>query len=210
MTIEQMADIIQNTAWAKAVGYDSPVSRSLITDMIGEVARHFWYSHHWSFRKNVTTFSTTAGTGTYKLDEDVEEIITMTYDDEGYDRYIRYRDADFIEDNYDNTNKSGSIIYYWSEYSRDENATTIEIVPVPDSSYTVTVKYYRTFDNLEGIPQKYHSIILTGVKGFLLEGNIGTYLPYIDAIQIAKYKEKPHRIKKHKIEKDRVFKGELK
>lgn len=209
MTHEEFVNLARNTPWAKALGYDDPSQYYSLSAAVTDVARHFWNAFQWTFRKRSTTFSTADGTSTYAMDSDVEQIEEMTYAEDDLIRYILPKTGDYIAKSYDGTSKVGSTIYYWDVYSYDNDVLTIRLTPTIDDTYTVTVRYLKKFDGVSSIPEKYHPIIMTGLKSYLVNGVIGDPVYYAE-IGMAVRQEKPHRIKRSSVAKDRVFKGDLK
>jgi len=210
LTIEQFKNFIRNSPWAIVLGYDSPNNDNLIEKAIDNVAQHFWNAYPWFFRFGSTTFSTASGTPNYEMEEDVDIIYEMTYADGDYTRYIKHRTGDDRAVKYNHAPQTGSVIREWDEYSYDNGLMTIRLSPTIDATYTVTIRYLRKYDNLGSIPDKFHPIIMAGIKGYITVGSLDDYMPYVAGIRTAKHQEKPYRIKKSAVEKDRIFKGELK
>lgn len=210
MTKDLMINLIQNMVWAKALGYDAPHKRDVISNVIEEVAKAFWYRHSWTFRQKTSTFTTMASTSTYTMEPDVDKILEITYDDGGVTRYVRYRGQDFLAEQFDNTTKDGTIIYWWSDYAISEEGYIIQMLPTPNSNFTCYLKYFVTYNNLADIPEKYHHHIMVGVKGFLVDGIIEGYPPFEAAIATSMKMDKPQAIKLWSMKADRLVDGSLK
>ena len=207
MNQQDFVNFISNSPWGITLGYDNSEKHSLLGIAINDVGRYFWNVHHWFFRFRSITFSSEA---THEMDEDVDTILELTYADGDRTRYIKHRTGDDRAEKYNYGTGEGSVITEWDEYSYADDRITIRLSPTVDTTYTVTVRYLKKFAGVDSIPEKYHSSILVGIRGYLTEGVIGTFPPFVSEIEMLKRQEKPYRIKKSANEKDRIFKGELK
>ena len=207
MTQEDFINFIRSSPWGIALGYDKPEKYNLLGIALNDVGRYFWNTHQWFFRFASTTFSSES---IHEMDMDVDAILELTYADGDRTRYIKHRTGDDRAEKYNYGTGVGSVITEWDEYSYDDDMITIRLSPAVDNTYTVTARYLRKFAGVDFIPEKYHSTIMIGIRGYLTEGAIGTYPPFISEMEMLKRQEKPYRIKKSANEKDRIFKGVLK
>ena len=190
MTKYAMLKFIRLSPWAKAIGLDAASEIDYLSNVIDTVAEYFWYERPWRFRYNTKSFATTAGTPDYELDDDIEKIDTMTYVSGSETYQIVQKDEEHVDRYYDGTNRTGSRIYWWDFVKSENGAMTIKLTPIPDAAYTVTVRYARKFIDLDSIPAGYHSVILTGVKSYIVDGVLAGNPVYELAMEKAKRRDK--------------------
>ena len=150
----------------------SPTDEPLLDHAIDASVEHLWNEYTWSFRQAVDTFTSTSGTATYELNSDVDTIAELTYG--SLNRAVESKPTNRINELYHNLARTGDEVYFYSLYSADENAMTLQLVPTPDGADTFTYRYFRRIDfgDLDAIPTKLHSLILMGAGNYIGTGDV--------------------------------------
>lgn len=174
-------------------GRHKPFDELSLDTAIDESVQHIWNQFEWSFKKKVGTFTPTAAT--YELPADVDTILEITYGDNN--RVVEPLPSWWVNELYDNTARTGSVVYYYSLYSGTNDRLTIELTPAP-SGDTFTYKYRRKigYGDLNSIPSKLHGLVLLGARTFLKTGVVQGNPAFDAAIGTAIVQDQPIKHKR--------------
>lgn len=165
-----------------------PEDEPLLDIAINQAVQFVWDAHEWSFKKGVSTFTTSSGT--YQLPTEVDNLLELTYGTNN--RVVQPLPSYRVAEKYSNVSRTGTdSVYFFSLYSADSDAMTIELTPTPGSGVTFTYKYNKKIDygDLSAIPDKLHPHVFTAARMYLGSGMIQMWSALADAIQ----RDKPIR-----------------
>jgi len=166
-----------------------PTSELLISAAIENSVQVVWDAVEWSFRKRTNTLTTTA-TSQVEMPTDVEGILEMTYG--STNRVLtpipRYRISEIFND----SDRTGSTMYYYVLEKADADKLTIEFIPNV-SGQTVTYQYVAklTSGDLSQIPVKLHGLVQVGAKSFIESGAVDGSPVFLQMLQRAMLADRP-------------------
>jgi len=174
----------------RALGSYTPDKEAMLDIAVDEGVQFVWDVADWSWKIKVDTFTSTGST--YELPTDVDNILELTYGSNN--RVVVPLPSYRVAEKYNNQSRSGSITYYYSLYSADSDAMTLELTPSPGSGISFTYRALRKIDygDLSAIPEKLHSLVFTAARMFMSNGMIDMWNALNDAIQ----RDKPLRYKR--------------
>jgi len=149
----------------------------------------------WSWLNDTGTFTSSTGTATYELDENVNTVLEITYGTNR--RKVEPIPDHRISEIYSNQARSGSEVYYFSFVSATSDAITIRLTPTPDGAETFYYDYEKKiqYGDLSAIPEKLHSLVLSAANVFLTSGDIYSSPTLQMAVERAILNDKPIRAK---------------
>ena len=151
-----------------------PENELLLDTAISEAVMRVFNAFDWSWKRRIDSFASVASQSTYDLNERVDKILEITYGTNN--RAVLPIPYWRLTEIYDNVARDGEEVYYYSLYKRDSNVLTLELTPIPDGADTFTYRYLTKIDygNLEEIPDRLHSMVLTASMEFVGNKVIGS------------------------------------
>jgi len=144
----------------------TPDQEEMLGIAIDEGVQFVWDAHDWSWKRGVATF--TASTGTYDLPDNVDTIMELTYGETS--KVVQPVTSSRMKELYNNIAKTGNgDVYYYSIYSADMDNLTLELAPTPSGGLVFTYTYLKKIEygSIEQIPEKLHSLVLSGAMMFM-------------------------------------------
>lgn len=179
----------------RGMGDFYPAQEFNLDTAIDEAVQFVWDAFTWSWKESTDTFTSSSGTETYELNEDVDTILELTYgtNKRKVEPLPDYR----ISEIYSNRSRSGSEVYNYSFVSATADAITIRLTPAPDGADTFYYDYIKKiqYGDLSAIPEKLHSLVLLGANVFRTTGDLYGSITLQNAIDRAILNDKPIRHK---------------
>jgi hypothetical protein len=182
----------------RALGGYTPDKEAMLDIAVDEGTQFVWDVADWSWKVTVGTFSSSGST--YELPTGVDNILELTYGTNN--RVVVPLPSYRIAEKYHNTARTGSITYYYSLYSADSDAITLELTPAPAAGTSFTYRSLRKIDygDLSAVPGKLHSLVFTAARMFMSSGAIEKW----PSLEMAIQRDKPLRYKRWTMGQDEM------
>ena len=136
------------------------IDTATLTDLLNDAYEDVWGREAWPFREGQTTEDTTAGNATLTLPADFGKALSLVIDSMSLNLIPKRLDELEHQFSGDLTYNGLPMYYYFV-------GSTLKLYPVPDSVYTVTISYIKSFTPMANgtdapaLPSN-HRIILLG------------------------------------------------
>ena len=152
LTLGDMKTTIRNHGF-------SDTDDSTLTELLNDAYEDIWTREGWPFKEAETTISVVANNATPTMPADFGKVIALGDDTNSTELEFFRADELQLETIGSLTATGQPLIYYFV-------GNTLKLYPVPDSSYTLTLKYIKTFTPLTAdtdvpaLPNNHRLIVL--------------------------------------------------